>query len=272
MGKNVPMFIVGNSLGANLVTKYLGEEGSSGTLPECVAGGVSLGNPLIIDSGSTEFPMGHLLALGVKKSVVENWKQLHSMKKGDAHYRDVIRRAIFAGTIGEFDEAVASVCVRNHPFYPFSFRIGYKNGKSYWTDASSYRLIRYISVPLLQLTAKDDFLVGRPSTSKLTYSLQNPNVMVVNTRCGGHLGWQESPPDTGNIFGFGTSWADAASADFIQAIINKKREQLVTKSPDNVQERHVPMKDGDALGDDAPVPVGSIETPALEESMIRSRL
>jgi hypothetical protein len=96
--------------------------------------------------------------------------------------------------------------------------------------------------------------------------------MVVNTRCGGHLGWQESPPDTGNIFGFGTSWADAASADFIQAIINKKREQLVTKSPDNVQERHVPMKDGDALGDDAPVPVGSIETPALEESMIRSRL
>lgn len=39
MDKDVPVFLVGNSLGANVMTKYLGEEGLSGTLPPCVAGG-----------------------------------------------------------------------------------------------------------------------------------------------------------------------------------------------------------------------------------------
>ncbi len=40
---NIPVFVVGNSLGANIITKYLGEEGYSKTLPKCVKGGVSLG-------------------------------------------------------------------------------------------------------------------------------------------------------------------------------------------------------------------------------------
>eukprot|EP00978_Attheya_sp_CCMP212_P049452 scaffold666065_cov55-Attheya_sp.AAC.2 len=43
--------------------------------------------------------------------------------------------------------------------------------------------------------------------------------MVVKTKCGGHLGWHEAPPDTGNVFGFGTSWADTATADFIASIL-----------------------------------------------------
>lgn len=40
---NTPVFLVGNSLGANIMTKYLGEEGYSNTLPKCVKGGLSLG-------------------------------------------------------------------------------------------------------------------------------------------------------------------------------------------------------------------------------------
>jgi hypothetical protein len=44
LDKGAKLFLVGNSLGANLVTKYLGEEGNSGTLPDCVVGGVALGN------------------------------------------------------------------------------------------------------------------------------------------------------------------------------------------------------------------------------------
>lgn len=40
------LFAAGYSLGANILIKYLGEEGLSGTLPKQVAGGISLGNPL----------------------------------------------------------------------------------------------------------------------------------------------------------------------------------------------------------------------------------
>jgi predicted alpha/beta-fold hydrolase len=48
MADGVPMFLVGNSLGANVVTKYLGEDSMAGILPACVAGGISLGNPLMV--------------------------------------------------------------------------------------------------------------------------------------------------------------------------------------------------------------------------------
>jgi hypothetical protein len=47
--------------------------------------------------------------------------------------------------------------------------------------------------------------------------------MVVETRCGGHLGWQEAPPD--GTFGSSTSWSDVATTDFIAAIIETRREK-----------------------------------------------
>ena len=91
------------------------------------------------------------------------------------------------------------------------------DGRAYWNDASSYRLVRFISVPTLQLVASDDFLVYHTFKAKLSYSVANPNVMVVESKCGGHLGWQESPPghETNHS---GASWADAATADFIAAV------------------------------------------------------
>ena len=57
---DTPVFLCSNSLGANLVTKCLGEEGFSGTLPSCIKGGVSLGNPLHIHSGNVKFPFNML--------------------------------------------------------------------------------------------------------------------------------------------------------------------------------------------------------------------
>jgi hypothetical protein len=42
---------------------------------------------------------------------------------------------------------------------------------------------------------------------------------MVKTKCGGHLGWQEASP---HGFGFGKSWADAATTDFIEAVLEMK--------------------------------------------------
>jgi hypothetical protein len=96
--------------------------------------------------------------------------------------------------------------------------ITFADGPAYWNDASSYRLVRFVSVPLLQLIASDDFLAYHSFKGKLAYSLANPNVMIVESKCGGHLGWQESPPDR-NVYGT-ASWADAATTDFIAAVVD----------------------------------------------------
>ena len=222
------LFLVGNSLGANLVTKYLGEEGRGGTLPDIVAGGVSLGNPLHIHAGNIQFPWGHILSLGARKGVLEHFLTLQRMTSH--FFQERIRMAFMASTIGKFDEALAPIFIRNNPYPPYEPHCGYENAKEYWKDASSYRCIAHVSVPFLQISSEDDFLVSTSSSQKLHYSLSNPNIMVVNTRCGGHLGWRESPPD--NKFGLGSSWADRATVEFIDAVIkgnvNDKQNNNIT--------------------------------------------
>jgi hypothetical protein len=220
LSPNTPLFLVGNSLGANIMTKYLGEEGLAGTC--CVSGAVSLGNPLVINSSIVRFPFSVLMGLGVKTIYLEHWKSVFSMN--DYHSRRSFRRGLLAPTIAASDRATSPMFIRNDPHYPFGVQYGYPNGgDEYWFDASSYRHVRHINVPFLNITAQDDFLVSRPSRNKLGYCLSNPNVMVVETRCGGHLGWQETPPD--NTFGSSSSsWADTATADFFDAVMKSNTE------------------------------------------------
>ena len=92
VSEEVPLFLVGNSLGANLVTKYLGEEGRYGTLPKNIAGGISLANPLHIHSKNMQFPWNVLLGLGIKKMILLNWPSLSKMTC--LHYRGAYRRAL----------------------------------------------------------------------------------------------------------------------------------------------------------------------------------
>ncbi|KAL3911797.1 MAG: hypothetical protein SGARI_001471 [Bacillariaceae sp.] len=228
MAPGASIFLVGNSLGANIMTKYLGEEGLAHTLPKCVAGGVSLGNPLLINSAVVKFPFDILMALGVKKIYFENFKSVLAIK--DEHSRQSLRNGFLASTLAKFDDATAPIFIRNDTYYPFAIKIGYRNGEHYWFDASSFRHVAHISVPFLNLTAQDDFLVSRPSRNKLGYCIGNPNVMVVETRCGGHLGWQESPPEGGGI----SSWADVAAADFFDAVMSANAESSTGNERDTI--------------------------------------
>ena len=227
LDKNVPLFLIGNSLGANIMTKYLGEEGFSRTLPQCVAGAVSLGNPLIIRSGILKFPFNMVLAMGVKKMVLENAASL--MHVNDPNWRKTFWKALLrTRTLAQLDSTVAPLMARNSPYDPFEFKVGFKDGDEYWRESSSYRYIGSIPVPFLNLSAQDDMLVREASHSRIGYCISNPNVMVVETRCGGHLGWQESPPNSKHFLDFGASpWSDTASADFFQAIIDSKRHSHI---------------------------------------------
>jgi predicted alpha/beta-fold hydrolase len=229
------LFLVGNSLGANLVCKYLGEEGLSGTLPRQVAGGVALGNPMSINAAKMDPIMSLVLALGVKRTLVENWGSIRKFFR-DSYYKSQILKALGSLSLGASDDALSRIMIRNDTVYPFGFSVGYPGGgPDYSHDASSYRCCPYIPVPTLQIIASDDFLVGHTFKGKTYFSLANPNIIVVETKCGGHLGWQEAPPppplpqpgerdnasDGSSRYGL-SSWSNAAAAEFIQAIIETK--------------------------------------------------
>lgn len=90
---------------------------------------------------------------------------------------------------------------------------------------------------MLQLLASDDFLVYKAFQARLAYCLANPNVMVVESKCGGHLGWHEAPPRN---YGLGKSWADSATTDFINVVFqsfhkrkSKKPESFFSKERDH---------------------------------------
>jgi predicted alpha/beta-fold hydrolase len=227
------LFLVGNSLGANLVCKYLGEEGLSGTLPKQVAGGVALGNPMSINAAKMDPIMSFVLAIGVKRTLLENWRSIRQFFR-DSYYKSQILKAMCSLSLGESDDALSRIMIRNDPVYPFGVHVGYAGGgPDYSQDASSYRCCPYIPVPTLQIIASDDFLVGHTFKGKTYFSLANPNIIVVETKCGGHLGWQESPPppwpepgkpgeNGSSRYGL-SSWSDVAAADFIQAVIETTR-------------------------------------------------
>ena len=224
--ENVPIFLVGNSLGANILTKYLGEEGLSGSLPSCVTGASSLGNPLQIHSANIPFPLAVVMGMGVKRTVLNNIKTILQMN--DRSFRHHLMKGMSRLRIGDYDKEVAPILIGNDEVYPFSPRIGFNSGEDYWYSSSSYRFVRHINIPLLNLTASDDFLVTRPSRSRIGYCIANPNVMVVETRCGGHLGWQESSPEGGLVDFGASSWADTATADFFESLMKTNIEKFGT--------------------------------------------
>lgn len=216
LAKDVPLFLIGNSLSANIVTKYLGEEGLAGTLPKCVSGGVCLGNPLLMHVSNLHAPWKEILALGVKKDVLLNWPYLRHMTVVPSFW-DSIKNVLKARDIGEIDAALAPIFIRNESYAPFAVKVGFDNEEHYWSDSSSFKYIKHISVPCLQIVASDDAICYKSFQKKLAQCILNPYVLCLETKCGGHLGWQESNPDS-NAPGIGVRWADRACADFLEAI------------------------------------------------------
>ena len=98
-----------------------------------------------------------ILAMGVKRSLLQNFRVY--MQHYESGFRNAIKKAMTSRTIGQLDDAVAPYILRNEPLPPFAPRVGYKDGNEYWYDSSSHRYVGHVSVPLLKIAAKDDFLV-----------------------------------------------------------------------------------------------------------------
>lgn len=142
MAKGVPIFLVGNSLGANVVTKYLGEEGLAKTLPSCVAGGISLGNPLLFYSHLIRFPFNVAMGQARKVTYLQQWHAIQPMN--DAAFSSAKRRGMWSATLGQLDSAAAPVMIRADPHPPFGIKIGYESGgHEYWMDSGCYKA-RYV--------------------------------------------------------------------------------------------------------------------------------
>ena len=210
---NANLFLVGFSLGANTVVKYLGE--SANHLPKKVAGGVSLCNPMRINHSHLASPWREILSFGAKKHYFQHRRSTNQMTC--RHYQDGISPTKFThrSDINKMTANMVPFMIRNSPQYPFENTIGYDSNVDYWNEASSQNYISRVPVPLLVCFASDDKIAYHNTVSSLNASLSNPNVMIIQTPCGGHIGWHSS---LGGIHGH---YGDRAAVKFIQAVMKR---------------------------------------------------
>ncbi len=188
-----PVTLVGFSLGANIVLKMAGEDGSSptGNLDSLVA----VSPPLDLEAS-------------VKLLIHKNNKIFN-----DFFVRCLLRDiTVLHNTFPDLPK----------PFFPSSLNVyqfddmytaprsGFKDAKDYYTQSSSKHFIDSITIPSFLLYAKDDPVIARRTFLQLP---RKANFDTIITARGGHVGWMGH---TGEFAKY--RWMDEAVVNWVKAL------------------------------------------------------
>ncbi|TGJ86513.1 hypothetical protein E0Z10_g2223 [Xylaria hypoxylon] len=175
---NRPFFGLGFSLGANILTNYIGEEGTDCQFKAAVV----ISSPWNLEIGNKVLKstwIGHeiyLKTLGTSlRTLVINNKEEIEKYCDDVSLSDLYKvRYLY-----EFDRAYQC------PTW------GYPTEDAYYRDASSVDALLSVRIPLLAINAVDDPIavnMGLPYNE----ATKNPYAVLCTTSLGGHLGWFET--------------------------------------------------------------------------------
>ncbi|KAI9762320.1 MAG: hypothetical protein M4579_000469 [Chaenotheca gracillima] len=201
---NRPLFGIGFSLGANILTNYLGEEGSNCILKAAVV----CSNPWNLEIGS--------------KALQRTWLglEVYSKTMGNS------MRALFEKHVDQIRENsnVDIESVRKVKYlHEFDRELqtrtwGYPTVDAYYRDASSSDSVLAVKIPLFAIHAEDDPIAVNEATPVDEFR-QNPYTVMCKTATGGHLGWFE--------FG-GSRWFAKPAVNFL----NKMARDMDIKEAD----------------------------------------
>jgi len=173
---NRPLFALGFSLGANILTNYVGEEGVNCPLK----GAISVGNPFDLEVSNKSLQRTLLGKQVYSRVMGSNMKKLINTHK-DAVLQhtnlnfDRIQKITY---LHEFDREVQTVTW------------GYPTENAYYRDASSSDAVLAIRIPFLAISALDDPIAVYEAIPFQEFT-QNPYTLLLTTSIGGHLSWFE---------------------------------------------------------------------------------
>lgn len=184
------IYLVGFSLGGNLVLKFAGDEGPS--IDPSVKGVTAISVPCDLRSSAIELdkPKNWIYNLRFIKMLRQKIRAKYiinpELKEIDL---DSIR------TLKQFDDKVTA---------PLN---GFKDAEDYWTRASSLKVLDRISVPTLIINAGDDPILGLQCYPQ-DIAAANPNLFLEVPGHGGHVGFMHSPKNQ-------EYWHEARTAQFL---------------------------------------------------------
>lgn len=189
---NRPLYGVGFSLGANMLTNYVGEEGANCQLTAAVA----ISCPWSLDVSNMGLQRSWFNKNVYSRSMGTNLKKLYNRHKESVLKNSAIdpQEVENVRFLHEFDRAVQC------PTW------GYPTEQAYYRDASSADSVLAIRVPFLAISAEDDPIVCDEAIPRQEF-LQSPYGVLCTTSLGGHLGWCELGGDR---------WMSRATTSFFQ--------------------------------------------------------
>jgi predicted alpha/beta-fold hydrolase len=220
---------VGYSLGAGILLKYLGEEGSGCPLSAAVAISAAFDfhdrTPLFRKYERMGLVAGLIHLANQHKHILQNNPESFLDWEG----------MIGAKTIREFDQAAivgrAPVQRRSHARFGMESHgspdkltgrsedrafLHFATVDDYYTASSSIRYTHLIQTPTLAINARDDFLAAYSSVPG-ELGRVGSGLCVVLTPHGGHVSFPEAPW-AGH--GLGSSWSDRAAAAWIRSAVD----------------------------------------------------
>lgn len=174
-----PIGLVGVSLGANVLLKWMGEQ--SGRIPAQVSAAVAVSTPFDLARSSR--------AIGSGFAKLYEWNFLRSLKRKASEklrqYPDVCpqRRLDELGSMWEFDDRFTA------PLH------GFADARDYYEKSSSIRFLDGIRRPALLLSAYDDPFHTREVLEDVErISANNPYLTTEFHKRGGHAGFVGGAP------------------------------------------------------------------------------
>jgi predicted alpha/beta-fold hydrolase len=176
VGKETPIFAVGYSLGAGILTKFLGEEGNQCSLQGAIICCASFDMHLSTSNLEQWFNI-RLYNRQLTNNLIRYLrKHEEHFSKSDSTSNLNLNNAYQSKTVRDYDKHVIV------PLY------GFRDVEHYYTEASSNKWLKYIRIPTLVLSAMDDPICpidGLPSEDVL----QNSCIITIKTLEGGHVSY-----------------------------------------------------------------------------------
>lgn len=174
---NRKLYMVGFSLGASIMSNYIGEEGDRSQI-ECA---VALGNPWDLSHSSyyiNNTRMGEkFYSPALARNLVDLSKQHINILEQNLNLRKNYETKLEnIHTVEEFDNLFTA------PMF------GYNTATEYYRNASSCNRLLSIRTPFLSINSLDDPIVGHESLPELEIKA-NPYTLMIETTKGGHVAW-----------------------------------------------------------------------------------
>ncbi|THV06770.1 AB-hydrolase YheT [Dendrothele bispora CBS 962.96] len=181
---NAPLLGLGFSLGANIMTRYIAEEGEKSRL----CAGCTLACPWDLDANdrlmTSSWTGQKIYGPALGGNLVALIKRHHKVMVLDDPTHAVAQvvptlLAVKDITLHKYDDTFARLVAGPPPLFPLP------SAEAYYKAMSSHDSVKNIRVPYLSINAADDPVVRHVPLD----GGENPLVVMALTAYGGHLGW-----------------------------------------------------------------------------------